>query len=254
MQESTPLILAANRDEFYTRPSLAAHYWQNYPELLAGKDLEAGGTWLGVTRNGQFAAVTNLADAPQVSHPISRGGLAVNFLTGKLNARDYASTLEKKSYQGFNLLLFDGQCLLHISNGVDEPNAIQAGVQDGVRELMPGYYGLSNSHLDCDWSKVQSSKQRLKDFVDTQQLNDKQATESAHQHLTQLLQHELPLPEDSNETTHSDYRRGSCFIRGEEYGTRASTGLIITEEGISFCEQNYEAGGIPTSRQLFNVD
>ena len=119
MQKSTSLIVAANRDEFYTRPTHAAHYWGKYPELLAGKDLEAGGIWLGATKTGRFSAVTNLAETAPIEAPISRGGLALDFLTGDRDAHSYADTLIKNRYQGFNLLLLTASpcCMLQtVSN------------------------------------------------------------------------------------------------------------------------------------------
>jgi len=241
MQNSTPLVVAANRDEFYTRPTKAAHYWENFPDLLAGKDLEAGGTWLGVTKTGRFAAVTNLASVIRTA-PVSRGGLALDFLNSTQDAGDYAASLRKDQYQGFNLVLFDGNSLVYISNGHGEEK----------RELTPGYYGLSNANLDSDWPKVHQGKRGLKQLIDAGHLEAPVALEQRHMHLIQLLQAEIPPPEPSLEDA-GEYRAGSSFIRGQDYGTRASTCVLMGESSISFFEQNYTAGGINAEFQLFDI-
>jgi len=242
MQNSTPLVIAANRDEFYTRPTKAAHYWENFPDLLAGKDLEAGGTWLGVTKTGRFAAVTNLASVTRTA-PVSRGGLALDFLKGGQRAADYAASLRIGQYQGFNLILFDGHSLVYISNGHGEK----------IRELTPGYYGLSNADLDSDWPKVHQGKQGLKWLIESRALAEERTPTVRHEGLVQLLQNELPAPEVALADA-GDYRAGSCFIRGQDYGTRASTSVLIGDSSISFFEQNYTAGGISAEFQLFNLE
>ncbi len=239
MQKSTPLVVAANRDEFYTRPTRTAHYWENFPELLAGKDLEAGGTWLGVTKTGRFAAVTNRAGEAKAA-PVSRGGLALDFLKTTQSAGEYAASLHKHQYQGFNLVLFDGHILVYVSNG-------DAG---DLRELSAGYYGLSNASLDSDWPKVHQGKEDLERLVSTHQLEAPVPLKQRHSHLVKLLQAELPAPQTSLEDA-SIYRAASSFIRGEEYGTRASTGVLIGQQSISFYEQNYKAGGLHADSQLF---
>ncbi|MBV1907309.1 MAG: NRDE family protein [Pseudomonadales bacterium] len=247
MQKSTPLVVAANRDEFYTRPTHPAHYWDKYPELLAGKDLEAGGTWLGVTKTGKFAAVTNLTDAPQTRNEISRGELVLNFLTGNLNAQTYAESLQRDLYKGFNLLIYDGKALFYTSNGM------QADRQGGpLHELAPGYYGLSNSTLDSEWPKVQEGKQRLKQLIETQSLSQLGSTHQRHKELVAIMQPELPTP-GSHVDAGTVYRTGSCFIRGQEYGTRASTSLLIEDSSTSFYEQNYKAGGLHSDNNLFEL-
>jgi len=239
MQNSTPLIIAANRDEFYTRPTKAAHYWDNFPDLLAGKDLEAGGTWLGVTKTGRFAAVTNLASVVR-SAPISRGGLALNFLNSRQDSADYAESLKKDHYQGFNLLLFDGSSLVYISNGREEK----------IQKLTPGYYGLSNANLDSNWPKVHQGKRGLKHLVQSGHMEGSIPARERHTHLVQLLQAELSTP-DMGLKDAGEYRAASSFIRGEEYGTRASTGVFIGDTSISFYEQNYIAGGNRSDDGLF---
>jgi uncharacterized protein with NRDE domain len=241
MQKSTPLVVAANRDEFYTRPTRTAHYWENFPELLAGMDLEAGGTWLGVTKSRRFAAVTNRAGEAKTA-PVSRGGLAMDFLKGTQSAGEYAASLHRDRYQGFNLILFDGHTLVYVSNG-------DTG---DLRELTPGYYGLSNASLDSDWPKVKQGKEGLERLVSSRQLEPLVPLEQRHSQLVQLLQAELPAPHTSMEQA-SEYRAGSSFIRGQDYGTRASSCVLVGDSIISFFEQNYSAGGISSEFQLFEI-
>ena len=144
------MIIAANRDEFYSRPTAPSSFWKEHPDLLAGKDLKGGGTWLGITKGGKFAAITNyrnpanfMKDAP------SRGKLVLDFLTERDSPRNYADALIKNSqlYNGFNLLLSNQSELYYFSNQM----------QKSVL-LSPGIYGLSNHILDTPWPKVEKSK------------------------------------------------------------------------------------------------
>ncbi|WP_293775923.1 NRDE family protein [uncultured Oxalicibacterium sp.] len=149
-----PLLAAGNRDEFYDRPASAAAWWPSHPNIFAGRDLRGGGAWMGVTRDGRFAAITNVrapsemrADAP------SRGALVADYLSGDLAARDYIDAIQRHAadYNGFNLLIGDAQELIWFSNrGHDDPRNGKA--------LPPGIYGLSNALLDCAWPKVVRTK------------------------------------------------------------------------------------------------
>ena len=112
------LILVANRDEFYQRPSLAAHHWPESPHILAGMDQQGGGTWLGITRNGRFAAVTNFRQNPQIPAERSRGELTVRFLSSEASPNSFAHQLQPEvhHYGGFNLLLADNHQMTYCSN------------------------------------------------------------------------------------------------------------------------------------------
>jgi uncharacterized protein with NRDE domain len=149
-----PLIAASNRDEYFDRPATTAAWWDDYPNIYAGRDLQGGGTWLGVTRDGRFAAVTNVrapsdkrADAP------SRGGLVADYLKGQATAEEYIAEVSAHAHRfnGFNLLVGDANTLFWYSNGSadDERNG---------RQLAPGIYGLSNGALDATWPKVVKTK------------------------------------------------------------------------------------------------
>ena len=148
-----PIVIAANRDEFHRRPTAAAQWWPDRPRLLAGRDLEAGGTWLGITADGQVAALTNYRDPRQIKpHAPSRGGLVLQVLESQASIADRLSQLHAVGalYSGFNLLCTDGREL-----GVYE------SVAGSGRLLAPGIYGLSNHLLDTPWPKVQRAKSQL---------------------------------------------------------------------------------------------
>jgi uncharacterized protein with NRDE domain len=141
-----PLVVAANRDEFHGRPAARAAFWEDKPELLAGRDLQAGGTWMGVSRNGRFAAVTNYRGATEPGAAASRGSLVTRFLEGAGVAQ---LEQRKADYSGFNLLAADGEALWWLSN------------RDGAaRQLEPGCYGLGNLLLDSP--EVEAHKQRFR--------------------------------------------------------------------------------------------
>jgi uncharacterized protein with NRDE domain len=148
-----PLVAAGNRDEFYDRPATPAGWWDDHPQVYAGRDLRGGGTWMGVTRDGRFAAITNIrapsekrADAP------SRGSLVADFLTGQASAEEYVAEISARAhlFNGFNLLVGDNSKLIWYSNGADD--------ERNGRPLAPGVYGLSNGVLDAPWPKVVRTK------------------------------------------------------------------------------------------------
>ncbi len=150
----TPLIAAANRDEFYDRPAQPAGWWQDHPQVHAGRDLRGGGTWLGVAKTGRFAALTNIrAPAERRADAPSRGALVADYLSGTETPRQYVDRLRGNTaaFNGFNLLIGDDDTLLWYSNRH----------QDDVRNgepLAPGIYGLSNDRLDAPWPKVVRTK------------------------------------------------------------------------------------------------
>ncbi len=139
-----PLLIAGNRDEFHARPTKAAHWWPDEPDIVGGRDLQAAGTWLALHRNGRFATVTNYRDAvaPSAKNR-SRGHLVTEFLLSEKDSSSYLESIDDASYAGFNLIVFDGKTLAWHSNR-----------GDGPRILAPGIYGLSNALLDSPWHKV----------------------------------------------------------------------------------------------------
>jgi uncharacterized protein with NRDE domain len=221
-----PCVVAANRDELHARPAVRAGWWPDHPQILAGRDLEAGGTWLGLTRTGRFAALTNFRDpqgrhaaAPGAALP-SRGALVTSLLESGASVADSLAYLGKvgASYKGFNVIFSDGERL-----GIFE-SALGRG-----RELEPGIYGLSNHLLDTPWPKVQNAKSRLQ-----RALLD--ATDTGP--LLALLRDDRPAPDENLPRTgvSLEWERllSSAFVRSADYGTRCSTIIRIAREGRAY--------------------
>lgn len=225
-----PLVVAANRDEFYARPSAALAEWQDAPTVIAGRDLEAGGTWLGITRNGRFAALTNIRDLQLPAGLRSRGELPAKFLQGSLSPGDYIQALKTHGadYSGFNLLVGDGQqlCYYHSTSGE-------------ARTLSAGIYGLSNAELDSPWPKVDYAKQALTQVLESPQPRA----------LLELLSDnhrpdDSALP-DTGVGIATERLLGSAFIASQTYGTRASTALITDAEGHwQMTERSFGPNGV----------
>jgi uncharacterized protein with NRDE domain len=220
-REHYPCVIAANRDELYTRPTLPAQWWDTEPQILAGRDLEAGGTWLGVTRSGCFAALTNYRDPEQRrSGTPSRGALVTTILksgAGITESLDYLRGVAA-SYNAFNLIFSDGRRL-----------AVFESTLGQGRELKPGIYGLSNHLLDTPWPKVQNAKSRL-----SQALMDL-ADPSP---VLALLRDDRPAPDDKLPRTGISVQwermMSSAFVRTKEYGTRCST-LVRIDQSRRAC-------------------
>lgn len=226
-----PLILAANRDEFYDRPTAAASFWEEAPGLLAGRDLVHGGTWLGVTGGGRVAALTNyrdpnaaLKDAP------SRGALVGDFLKSGQSAEDCLRATREKGvrYNGYNLLLGDVGSLFCYSN-----------VADRVDRVTPGIHGLSNHLLDTPWPKVVRGKELLAQAV--------AAGEPDSDRLFGLLADRTPAPDhllpDTGVGLDLERLLSSIFITSERYGTRSSTLVLVDLDGeTAFVERSFDRG------------
>lgn len=234
-----PLVVAANRDEFFARPAAATAWWPEAPDLFAGRDLEAGGTWLGLSRHGRFAALTNFRDPARVRPGTpSRGALVADFLQGRESTDDALARLaaEGPRYNGFNLLLSDGVTL-----GVFESEA-DSGRRAG-RRLAPGLYALSNHLLDTPWPKVVRGKARLADWLagpgeDPEPLFDLLGDRA--------LAAEADLPR-TGVPLDWERRLSAAFIVSPEYGTRCSTVLILSRDGWArFHERTFGADGRPT--------
>ncbi|OMH38999.1 NRDE family protein [Motiliproteus sp. MSK22-1] len=260
-----PLIVAANRDEFYHRPTKPAHIWPDSSQVLAGLDMQQGGTWLGVTRMGRFAAVTNVRNGFAEKNPqhLSRGLLTRNFLTQECSPSDYIKQLTADRYAGFNLLLADANSLHYFTNQatadpgkirqvVSEPNST---IIDQTRsQLQPGIYGLSNAALDTSWPKLERAKARLANICT-------QTTPSQEQ-LFCLLQDRYVAADDQLPDTgisiEWERKLAPGFIQSSDYGTRASTLVMIHRSGIiEFIEQNFDNQGptdLITLRMKSNSD
>jgi len=199
-----PLVVAANRDEFHARPARAAGFWDDRPAILAGRDLEAMGTWMGVTRGGKFAAVTNYRGAREPSAAESRGALVTEFLDKTIPAGSYASGVARRAaaYSGFNLLVADGAELWWMSN------------RDGApRRLEPGIYGLGNLLLDSP--EVEADKARFREPLEPVPAVDA---------LFSVL--------------------GKARIVNPQYGTRCSTVLLKSKRRrIRYAERSFDPEG-----------
>ena len=211
-----PLIVAANRDEFYARPTQPLAQWPHAPGVHAGRDLEAGGTWLGIGANGRFAALTNIRDPGQPASLKSRGELVAGFLTGEMSIDDYLSDVVGRSqeYAGFNLLVGNANELWHFN----------ARNSEAVM-LAPGVYGLSNAGLDTPWPKVLKAKAALSEQLDDPQPEALLAILSDAQTAPFI---ELP---DTGVGLATETLLSSVFIASPTYGTRASTALIVQADG-----------------------
>ena len=223
-----PLVVAANRDEFYARPTAIAAPWPDAPQIIGGIDLEAGGTWLGITESGRFAAVTNVREPNMAKAASSRGALTRDFLLADLPAGDYAAQIEGNHYAGFNLLLSDGESLLYCSNRDGEPRA-----------LPPGIYGLSNHLLDSPWPKLVQARQRFTAAL--QHLPEEAA-------FFELLADQTIVADDKLPQTGVplEWERllSAVFVKSENYGTRASTLLWQGSDGtLKLHEQSFGPNG-----------
>ncbi|MCD5997017.1 NRDE family protein [Pseudomonas sp. CDFA 602] len=211
-----PLIVAANRDEFYARPTQALEQWEHAPGVFAGRDLEAGGTWMGVGPQGRFAAVTNIRDPGQPTGRRSRGELVAKFLAGEQSVEDYLTDIAGRAqeYTGFNLLAGDAERLFYLSSIDPIPQLLGDGV-----------YGLSNAGLNTPWPKLLKTRSAL-----IAQLENPQPAAL----LTMLNDAERPpeaeLP-DTGVGLATEALLSSAFIASPHYGTRASTVLIVQADG-----------------------
>lgn len=242
-----PLVLAANRDEFFSRPTREAAFWDDdaLPGVLAGRDLKAGGTWLGITRSGRFAAVTNIRDpARQQAKPRSRGDLTRAFLAGSDSAEAYCHSLKPyfEDYAGFNLLVCDGETLCYVNND-----------EQVIETLAPGLYGLSNGRLNSDWPKVRNGRDRLQILLDEPDRLNTDALLAMMTDRRLALDTELPqtgVPKALERTL------SAAFIHypQESYGTRCSTALIMDNSGaVRFSEQNFDAEGTAGSAHYYEL-
>jgi uncharacterized protein with NRDE domain len=208
-----PFVLLANRDEFYIRPTADMHWWEDVP-VLAGKDFEAGGTWLAYSRNGRLAAVTNYRDMKHVRpNAPSRGRIPLDVVQSKLDGVACIESLrsEWKDCNGFNLLFHDGKSTFWYSNVTDE-----------VKELQPGVYGLSNALLDTPWPKVETGKKRFEAWLQKDELQESDAFEIMAD-TARYAQEELP---DTGVGMEMEALLSSICITSPIYGTRCSTFIV----------------------------
>lgn len=231
----TPLAVCSNRDEFYQRPTLPMHWWQDKP-VLAGRDEQEGGTWMGLSRTGRFAAVTNFREFSKPgfheARPKSRGNLVTDFLCSGASAQSWADSVlvDFDLYGGFNLLIYDGRQLLYLNN-----------FNNQVRNLEPGIYALSNHLLDSPWPKVDYAREQL-----VQTLDKPRSDQQMLGDLLSLLEKNQTYPDHllPNTGVPADWekRLSSAFIVAEDYGTLASTSIVLSNSGNHIAEQTFIKG------------
>jgi uncharacterized protein with NRDE domain len=226
-----PLVVAANRDEWRERPTEGAHWWKDHPQILAGRDLRAGGTWMGVTKGGRFAAVTNFRDpSDRRSTALSRGTLVTEYLLDDKPPEEFLARLSPKAslFNGFNLVVGDRERLCYFGSREPSPRAIE-----------PGIHGLSNHLLDEPWPKVVRGRQAMQAALKGEDpaaqlfdmLSDREGAADA----------ELP---DTGVGIDWERRLAPPLIIGDDYGTRASTVLAISKGGsVNFEERARGAAG-----------
>ncbi len=221
------LIVAANRDEFYDRPAKPAHFWDEHPSLLAGKDLEAGGTWMGITREGNFAGITNYRDMSAIKKDApTRGELVTNFLLNNHDPLEFGKFLQNSSgaYNGFNLIFGNDEGLYYFSNQTNK-----------LIKLTPGIYGLSNHLLDTPWFKVKKSKASFSKIINEENVSPEDL-------LTILSDKEKP-PDDllPNTGLQLEIERAvsPVFVSTPKYGTRSSAVIFRDlNDKITFIEKS----------------
>lgn len=237
------LIVAANRDEFYDRPTAPAGFWADAPSVLAGRDLQAGGTWLGIDRRGRLAAVTNYRQGQrESSEPRSRGRLVSDFLMGDIGALEHIERVRSEAgfYNGFNLIASDAGGLFYYSNR-----------EGRVRTLSPGVYGLSNHLLDTPWPKVAATKNAFSALL-------KGGASELTSDLFALLS-DRHRPADAllpSTGVGPEWERllSSAFIASDDYGTRTSTVVLVGHDrSIVFVERNFGPGGAPGAEARFEL-
>ncbi len=226
------LVVAANRDELYARPTQVAQFWESDLNILAGRDENMGGTWLGVNRRSCFSAVTNFSEEPAVPlPPRSRGDLPTAYLQSQQTPEDYLSTVSERGndYKGFNLIVADGQACHYYGNRAGQ-----------ARRLKDGYYGLSNQLLDCNWPKVIDGRAKLKQLLSN--LSSAKDTD-----LVESLFGILLGRGDNREFSNS-------FISSDTYGTRAATVVLIEKNGDVYLEErNFGEEGNPLQANQFRL-
>jgi uncharacterized protein with NRDE domain len=237
-------VMAANRDEFYDRPTEKASFWPSDPQVLAGRDLKLGGTWMGITKMGRFAALTNYRDpSSYINHARSRGILVSNFLTRNITPQEYVSCVIscRESYNGFNLLTADAANIFYYNKHYS-----------AARILEPGIYGLSNHYLDTPWFKVKKSKQAFADYLKDNDMIEPQALLAIMRDTEQAPDDELP---DTGISREREKLLSSIFIQGDDYGTRSSAVLLIGYNNhVLFMEKSYGTEGQDSALVCYEFD
>lgn len=238
------LILTANRDEFYNRPSLSADFWTDNTSILGGKDVKSGGTWLGINKNGRFIAITNFRDLRKENkNALSRGDISKDFLNGDLSVSQFIDQLSenRNKYNGFNLLLSDNafESFYHYSN-----------ITNRLEQITKGYHGLSNHLLDTAWPKVESAMHHLQIITKSKEFEINE--------LIEMLTDDQEAPEKLLPSTgislELERKLSPVFISMKDYGTRCSTAILVTKQNeLVFLEVTYDNKKQILAEKQFNL-
>ncbi|MGK7392569.1 MAG: NRDE family protein [Candidatus Cyclobacteriaceae bacterium M2_1C_046] len=214
------LVVAANRDEFYARPTADAHFWPDHPNVLAGRDLEANGSWMGVSTEGKISMLTNYRDLSNIkTNAPSRGDIVADFLKKNVQEEQYLKGLDKKAdlYNGYNLLFGSRNKLMYYSN-----------VSENFEELTKGIFGLSNHLLNSKWPKIERGKEKLKEIVlGNEPIKPELLFEALYDDI-KAPDHQLP---DTGVGLEKERMLSPMFIKSADYGSRCSTVVLADHEG-----------------------
>lgn len=227
------LIIAANRDEFYERPTEKLHFWEDKPNILAGRDLEANGTWLGMSKDGKFATLTNYRDVKYMkkNDKRSRGDIVTNFLTNDIHPEQYLQQLHERrdQYNGFNVIVGDADNLYYYGNE-----------QGKIIKIEPGTHSLSNQLLNTPWPKVVRAKSLLNNYVSKNEIINPE-------NLFTILKNDIIAPDEDLPNTGVglalERDLSPIFIRTDGYGTRVSTVILISHDNeVEYIERTFNDG------------
>lgn len=238
-----PVVIAANRDEYHARPTAAAAPWKDDPRIVAGRDLQSGGSWMGMTRAGRYALVTNYRDPMSIRPGApSRGKLVEDFLRGAATPADYAAHVQAHgaAYNGFNLIVGDRDDAWYYSNRGGPAHA-----------LAPGVYALSNHLLDTPWPKLARTKAAFAAILRDSPAPDVEALFDALGDRSVAPDAELP---DTGVGLARERFLSSAFIVGLTYGTRSSTVMILRERHGALYERRFAPDGTPAGRSCWDVE
>jgi len=236
-----PLVFAANRDEFHERPSAPAAFWDEEPNMIAGRDLRGGGTWLGLTKSGRIAAITNFRDPLTRREDVpSRGLLVSDFLRGDERPEEFIKRIRPAAseYNGFNIIVGDMSRLFYFSNRGDV-----------IQEINEGIHGLSNHLLDVPWPKVERGKEMF-----ARLLSDREnpSEEAIFDILANTERPDDTLLPDTGVGLELERILSPIFIRSPGYGTRSSTVIFIDSYNtVRFTERTFEPDNVEEKTRTF---
>lgn len=230
-------ILVGNRDEFYSRPTQSLHWWEDHPHILAGRDLKDGGTWMGMSKDGKIAALTNYRDLKNLKENApSRGIILKKYLSGEIPLHEFHIFLKTQGrlYNGFNLIYGTADEFYYYSNQSDRWQIV-----------LPGIYGLSNAFLDTPWTKVVTSKQLFTEIIQSENFSSGELINMMH-NTAEATDDVLPSTGVSPEL---EKKLSAMFIQTENYGSRLTTFIRMNEhDEVEYEERSY----VPEYRQSFS--